>query len=68
MVIAGADPGLYRRPVIVLDGQAKGCRGVVAKENFAEQVAEAAPKKSYPPPDCRKPTDQWIGEKCVRAK
>jgi hypothetical protein len=67
-ILGGPDPGLYRRGVIVLDGQAKGCRGVVSKENFSEQATAAAPQKRYPPPDCRKPTDQWTGEKCVRAK
>lgn len=36
-VLGGPDPGLYRRGVIVLDGQAKGCRGVVSKENFKEK-------------------------------
>jgi hypothetical protein len=67
-VIAGQDLGLYRRPVILLNGPAKGCRGIVAKENFAEREPEAPPKKSYPPPDCRKPSDQWTGERCIRAK
>jgi hypothetical protein len=67
-VIAGQDPGLYRPPVILLNGPAKGCRGIVAKENFTEKEPEAPPKKSYPPPDCRKPSDQWTGERCIRAK
>jgi hypothetical protein len=67
-VIAGQDPGLYRRPVILLNGPAKGCRGIVAKENFTEKEPEAPPKKSYPPPDCRKSSDQWTGERCIRAK
>ena len=67
-VIAGQDPGLYRRPVILLNGPAKGCRGIVAKENFTDKEPEPPPKKSYPPPDCRKPSDQWTGERCIRAK
>jgi hypothetical protein len=37
VAIVGSDPGLYRRPVMLLSGPTKGCRGVVAKENFKEQ-------------------------------
>ena len=44
VVIAGADPGLYRRPVVLLDGPTKGCRGVVAKENVQER-ATASPAR-----------------------
>jgi hypothetical protein len=61
--------GSFSSNVTVTTGKDAGCRGTVANDYFAQRGQTAtSPPKSYPPPDCRKPTDQWTGEKCVRAK
>ena len=63
------DGGFLSSDILITSGKAAGCRGNVTNEYLGKAATPEPPKqKSYPPPDCRKPTDQWTGERCIRGK